>query len=377
MCSLDVLLDFGYVIVQKRLSSARYLMKVGIGVASLFLGIGSLVGSVTYEGFTLSGDSNGSPVIPFFINGFACLGLVSLALGILLEIYEHLWGEASKGNRAKSIDLRSLSVSTPPVLSKSFPSLIESSGIHDDLFLERRPGESQTDWLARATGALSKFAQENLVKINDFESDHPLAIGALAHVPHCFSLGFLVANRRLVHYYCWNRDSKKSEKSRWVDCRDQRTRGQSIRGRVNVIQSEHVNKPEDVTKIGLSIEMSIPSNPENFLEKIGADVVYQVGLKNQSIGNLFSEKEQVKIISEIRWLINNEILIRYKNLEELHLSITGQASFIMRLGADMNQNHLPKVIKVYHFENQNYPWCFELSPNNDNVQFSVLVNEEV
>ncbi|CAH7232075.1 SAVED domain-containing protein [Vibrio chagasii] len=376
MPNLDVVLDFGYVIAQKRLSSARYLMKIGISVAGLFLGLGSLVGSVSYDGFTLSADSNSSPVIPFVINGFACLGLVSLAIGILLELYEHLWGEASKGNRAKSIDLRSLAVAKAPTLSKSFPSLVESSGIHDTLYLEAKSGENRTEWLTRSTKALSKFAQEDLVKINDFESDHPLAMGALAHVPHCFSLGFLVANRRLVHYYCWNRDSKKVEKSRWVDCRDKRTRGQSTSGQVNVIQSEHVTTAEDVTKIGLSIELSIPSNPQNYLEKTGVDVVYQIGLKNQSIGNLFSEKEQVKIVCEIRELINNDILTQYKNLEELHLSITGQASFIMRLGADMNQNHLPKIIKVYHFENQNYPWYFELSPNRDSVQFSELTTEE-
>lgn len=376
MPNLDVVLDFGYVIVQRRLSSARYLMKAGIGIAGIFLGIGSLVGSFSYEGFTFSADSNSSPVIPFIINGFAFLGLCCLTIGMLLEVYERFWGEASKGNRAKSIDLRSLAVAKAPTLSKSFPSSVESSGIHDALFLEKKPGESLTDWLTRSTRALSKFAQEDLVKINDFESEHPLAIGALAHVPHCFALGFLVANRRLVHYYCWNRDSKKTEKSRWIDCRDQRTRGQSISGQVNVLQSEHVTKIEDVTKIGLSIELSIPSSPEKFLEQTGVDVVYQIGLKNQSIGNLFSEKEQVKIVCEIRELINNNIFTRYKNVKELHLSITGQASFIMRLAADMNQNHLPKAIKVYHFEKQNYPWYFELSPNSDSVKFSVLINEE-
>ncbi len=180
MPNLDVVLDFGYVIAQKRLSSARYLMKVGISVAGLFLGLGSLVGSVSYDGFTLSADSNSSPVIPFIINGFACLGLVSLAIGILLELYEHLWGEASKGNRAKSIDLRSLAVAKAPTLSKSFPSLVESSGIHDTLYLEAKSGENRTEWLTRSTEALSKFAQEDLVKINDFESDHPLAMGGFS-----------------------------------------------------------------------------------------------------------------------------------------------------------------------------------------------------
>jgi hypothetical protein len=369
---MDVLLDFLYVIFQRRLSSARYLIKSGLSIALVFLGVGSLVGSVSYEGFSLNIDSGSSSVIPFIVNSFAIIGLISLVAGTLLEIYERFWGEASKDNRAKSIDLRSLSQANAPKLSKSFPSLVESAGIHNDLFLIQHSDESLSNWLQRSTTALTSFAKDDLVKINHYESDHPLALGALAHVPHCFALGFLIANRRLAHYYCWNRDRNKSDKSRWIDCRDKRTKGQSTNGFVKTVMSSDVDTPEEVKKLGLSIEMSITSKPEDFLTKIGLDAVCQIGLENQDIGNLFSEKEQVKIIGEIRTLLNNDLFKKYPKIEELHITITAQASFVMRFGADLNQNHFPSVIKVYHFENQKYPWCFNVSPNKTDVEYSVL-----
>jgi len=347
-------------------------MKSGISIATIFLSLGSLAGSVSYQGFNLNIDSGSSSVIPFIINLFAIIGLIILVLGILLEIHEHLCGEASKGNRAKGIDLRSLSQANPPKLSKSFPSLIESAGIHDDLYLIQKSDESLSNWLQRSTTALSHFAKNNLVKINQHESDHPLALGALAHVPHCFSLGFLISNKRLVNYYCWNRDLNKNDKSRWIDCRDKRTKGQSTSDFVKTVMSSNIDTPQEVKKLGLSIEMSITSNPENFLTKIGLDAVCKIGLKDQAIGNLFSEKEQVKIIGEIRKLLNNDLFKKYPNIEELHITITAQASFIMRFGADFNQNHFPSVIKIYHFENQKYPWCFNVSPNKTDIEYSVL-----
>lgn len=372
LSKIEILLDFLYVIFQRRLSSARYLIKSGISVATIFLGLGSLAGSVSYQGFNLNIDSGSSSVIPFIVNFFAIIGLISLVIGILLEFYGHIWGEASKGNRAKSIDLRSLSQANPPKLSKSFPSLIESSGIHDDLFLIQNSDDSLSDWLQRSTTALNHFAKDNLVKINQYESEHPLALGALAHVPHCFSLGFLIANKRLTNYYCWNRDLNKNNKSRWIDCREKRTKGQSTSGFVKTVMSNNVNNPQEVKKLGLSIEMSITSNPKNFLTKIGLDAVCKIGLKDQTIGNLFSEKEQVKIVGEIRKLLNNDLFKKYPNIEELHITITAQASFIMRFGADCNQNHFPSVIKVYHFENKKYPWCFNMSPNKTDIKYSVL-----
>jgi|GEM_PF-3055516 len=370
MAVMDIILDFLYVLIQRRLSSARKLLQTGLAVAGISLGVGSLVGSISFNGFSITADSNSSPIFPILINALFFLGLLFLMAGFLLELYERFLGEASQAHRGKSVDLRSLPKASAPNLSKSFPLTIESSGVHEDLYLYQYNDENLSDWLLRSTTALSRFSKESLARLNEFENEHPLSIGAIAHVPHCFALGFLIANRRQVNYYCWNRDQKKENKSRWIDCRDKRTRGQSIKKNINVIQADSINTPLDVRKLGLSIELSIPSNPENFLNLVGLDAVCQIGLPNQYIGNLFSEKEQVKIISEIRWLLNNELLKNFCNLEELHLTITAQASFIMRFGADLNQNHMPRIIKVHHFDRSIYPWCFILSPNSDNLEFA-------
>ncbi len=371
---IDIILDFLYVIAQIRLSAARKLMQVGFAIASLALGFGSLVFSMTFNGIVFTADTDSSMVSPILINMFLIIGELALVSGILLEIYQHFLGEASQAKRAKSIDLRSLPKGHAPQLSKVFSQTIESSGTRKSLYLQQQNGESLNDWLDRSTNALTTFAQNELNELNQHDSEHPLALGAIAHVPHCFTLGFLVANRRLVNYYCWDRDSKKEEKSRWIDCRDKRTRGQSISGQVKTYLSGNISSDKDVRKLGLSIELSIPSVAEVFLEKVNLDAVCQIKLPKQYIGNLFSEKEQVKVISEIRELMNNQLLKQYSNVAELHITITGQNSFIMRFAADLNQNHIPSVINVYHFEKNNYPWFFSLSPNSDEVKYSLLTN---
>ncbi|OCQ17949.1 hypothetical protein A7985_25060 [Pseudoalteromonas luteoviolacea] len=368
----DVILDFLYVIAQRRLSAARKLMQVGLAVAVAALGVGSLVFSMSYNGIVLTADTKGSAVAPFLINILLVIGELALVSGIALEVYQQFFGEGSSAKRAKSIDLRSLSKGSAPKLSTEFSNTIEASGTRESLFLQQKTDESLEDWLDRSTQALTNFAQTELVELNQHESEHPLAIGAIAHIPHCFTLGFLVANRRLVNYYCWDRDSKKEEKSRWVDTRDKRTRGQSTSEGIKHFLSERIDDEKEVKRLGLSIELSIKSDPEVFLEKTELDAVCQIKLPKQYIGNLFSEKEQVKIISEIRDLINNQLLKKYSNVEELHITITAQNSFIIRFAADLNQNHIPSSIKIYHFENNSYPWCFNLSPNCDELSFTVF-----
>lgn len=371
MSKFEVLLDFLYVIAQRRLSSARYLMKSGGYILVGCLGIGSAVGSITNGTFTLTADSSSSPVLSIIINFVVIIGIICFTVGFIIEVYERLVGEAATKNRSKSIDLRSLSQAHAPKLSRSFPSLIESSGIQEDLYLAPKGNEVLSDWLSRSTLALNYFAKNHLSRLNKYENEHPLALGAQAHVPHCFVLGFLIANRRLINYYCWNRDLNKDDKSRWIDCRDRRTKGLSTDSHIKTILASNIDDKSKVKKLGLSIEVSIASNPDSFMSTVGLDAVCQIGVKNQTVGNLFSEKEQVKIINEIRYLLNNT-LKSHPVLTELHITITAQASFIMRLGADFNQNHFPPVIKVYHFENQGYPWCFNVSPNKDSVEYSML-----
>ncbi|WP_074214352.1 SAVED domain-containing protein [Salinivibrio sp. ES.052] len=346
-------------------------MMSGISIAGACLGIGSIMGSISNDSLTITLDNNSSPLSSIFINVFFVLGVLSFLVGSLIELYERLVGEAAVSNRAKSIDLRSLGQASAPKLSRAFPLQIEESGLHYDLFLCRLEGENLDSWLERSKRALEVFSSESLERINSHESEHPLALGAQAHIPHCFTIGFMVANRRLVNFYCWSRDKNKDEKSRWIDTRDKRTRGKTIIGFTKTLIAQHIDDDTNVKKLGLSLEISIPSNPTIFMTQLKLDACTQIKVKHQYVGNLFSEKEQVNIITEIRSLLNNNLFKRFPNLRELHITITGQASFVMRLGADFNQNHFPKVIKVYHFENNTYPWCFCLSPNNKSIQYLI------
>ena len=317
---------------------------------------GSIVISFINGNISVTVDSSSSPIASLLLNGLLALSIFIVLAGLFLELYQQFFGEASQRNRAKSIDLCSLSGSSPPLLSAASGNTVESSGVHNDLFLTQDKGDTLSQWLRKSSISLQQFAEIDLQRLNKHEADHPLALGAIGHVPHCFVLGFLVGNKRLVHYYCWNREAKKEERSRWIDCRDKRTRGQSTDGRTHLLTAGHVSNDSDVTKLGISIEISIPSNTELFMNDQQLDACAQISVKKQYIGNVFSERGQVKIVEEIRCYLNTELFQRFENLEELHLTITAQASFVMRLGADFNQNHFPSIIKIHHFDRTSYPW---------------------
>lgn len=269
--------------------------------------------------------------------------------------------------RAKSIDLRSLDGAAAPTLADTFPSTIETTGLHQDLFLWEEPNKSKEQWLAHCCKTFIKFHTEILRRLNSFEPQKPLALGAIAHVPHCFILGYLVGNKRLVNYYCWQRNTQKQGKERWIDCRDVRSKGQNL---CPITYTSDIENNTEVNRIGISIEISMPNDEKKFLSNLDLDLVIKIKVKNQHIGNMFSDVEQANLVSEIREQINS-IFTQYKNIKELHLTITAQCSLVMRLGADFNQNHLRIPIYVYHFENKKYPWAFCLN-NHDKFDITYI-----
>ncbi|EGQ8923930.1 SAVED domain-containing protein [Vibrio parahaemolyticus] len=359
---VNVVLDFVYVICQKRLSSARLLIKTGAGILAATIGIGSIVAALSYNGISLSTNSNEPVVSPLLINFAAAIGLLSLVMGICLEIYERIWGEAAKNNRSKSIDLRSLNNSHAPKLCDQFETTIDQAGLHDDLYLDQNLNEPIKDWLSRTCAQFDDFSSVKLAKMNRHEPMKPLAMGALAHVPQSFVLGFLVGNRRLVNYYCWNRDNERPQKNKWVDTRDARDRGTRITQDIGLFFKQGI-EANNVTKWGLSIEVSFNNDHDHFMKDLNLDAVSKLEVKQKDIGNLFSEVAQVAIVTRVRSYIN-ETMKMFPQLKEIHITITGQASFVMRLGADFNQNHLP-TIKIHHFDrnSNNYPWCLVLNPS--------------
>ncbi|MDV5393028.1 SAVED domain-containing protein [Shewanella xiamenensis] len=355
------ILDFLYVICQRRLSAARYLISSSLKLFGLTVGV-SLVVNVSHGDFGILIDPNSSPVANLFVNIAYLIALLVFSCGAFLEFKERLYGEASSTKRAKSIDLRSLNNSPAIKLCDQFEVTIDQAGLHDDLYLDQQLNESTVDWLSRTCKQFDDFASIKLANMNKHEPMKPLALGALAHVPQCFVLGFLVGNRRLVNYYCWNRDNERPQKNKWVDTRDSRDRGTRIKKEVALLYKNGIN-PNNVVRWGLSIEVSFNNDHNNFMTDLNLDAVSKIEVEQKGVGNLFSEVAQVGVVSRIRSYIN-ETMRTFPQLKEIHITITGQASFLMRLGADFNQNHLP-TIKIYHFDRNNntYPWCLVLNPS--------------
>ncbi|MCC4815433.1 SAVED domain-containing protein [Vibrio lentus] len=363
------LLDFLYVICQKRLSSARYLMTSSLRLVLITAGV-SFVINISHGDLNIVIDPYSSSIASMLTNLGYMIGILMFCVGCCIEIYERIKGEASSSKRAKSIDLRSLTNSPAPKLCDQFEMTIDQAGLHDELYLEQKSQEPTTDWLSRSCDRLGDFKLKKLSTMNTHEPMKPLSLGSLAHIPQCFTLGFLVGNRRLVNYYCWNRDKSRPQKGRWVDTRDARDRGVRLKDEFTLTFKDG-QEASDVTKWGLSIEISFGNDHVNFMNDVGLDAVSKLEVKNKDVGNLFSEVAQVEIVSSIRNYINSTIP-SFPNLKEIHLTITGQASFIMRLGGEFDQNHFQFIKKIHHFEqsSQSYPWCLVLDPaSNSPVQF--------
>lgn len=359
----DQILDFAYVIIQRRLSSARYLIKTGFLL--LMISSPSLVLKINKGDYSLLIDTASTPISDIVFLIICYVGIASILTGITFEIKERYLGEAAKINRSKSIDLRSLDGAAAPTLADTYSNIIETTGLHQDLFLLREREQDLDQWLDSSTRALLNFSDNILRRLNSYEPQKPLALGAIAHVPHCFVLGFLVGNKRLANFYCWQRDSKKKSNNRWIDCRDIRTKGQQL---ISTLIENKKNGSNN--RAGISIEISMENDIDNFMRHLNLDIALKLEVKNKYIGNMFSEREQVNIICEIRNRIN-DLINENRNINELHITITGQCSFVMRLGSDFNQNHLNMPIYIYHYEKNAYPWAFIINkPKKFDISFT-------
>ena len=364
---IDQFLDFCYVIIQRRLSGARCLMGAGLKLFAAS-GIGSLALQLSHGDYSFvidtASDSRGEVILMIG----AYFGLLIFLVGVCLEIYALCSGDAAVENRSKSIDLRSLDGAAAPTLCSSFKSTIEPGGIHDDLFLCKGRTQTISDWLEDTRTKLEYFHDKSLQKLNGFEPNKPLALGAIAHVPHCFILGYLIGNKRLVNYYCWNRNSEKNKKARWIDCRDVRTRGQQFECS-EVLENQMVNDVQ-VSSLGISVEISFVNDLDYFLQSLSLDRAITFSVDDKYVGNMFSDVEQSKFVESLRNKLNNTLLKKYPNLTEIHITSMAQSSLIMRIGAEFNQNHLNKDIYIHHYDGANYPWALKINQNKD-IEFII------
>lgn len=353
--------------VKRKRNTGLALVKIGLYATPLWIII---------RGIYLSYSSTDTSSLTIYIQNvisdpsvFDWLGALVIVVGLILILHERFYGEAAPHNRAKSVDMRSLKGALAPKLCDTFSATIDQAGLVDDLYFvediyidgkEREP----LSFLPVVTQKLEGFSRSFLPKARK-EPTKPIALGSIAHVPFCFALGFIVGNKSLTNFFCWNR-----EKREWVDCRDKLDSGLSAE--FEITQAKAVAN-ENVTTIGLSIEISFHSDEAVFSAFLGLDRCVKVYVKNQFVGNIFSDEEQARLVSQIRDYVNKSLIKNFPNITELHLTIMAQASFVMRLGSEFNQNHIPKIF-VYHFrpDRENcYPWRLELTPGLEKIDWCI------
>lgn len=207
-----------------------------------------------------------------------------------------------------------------------------------------------TDWREAITGKLRSI-HDFLEQSGRSNPDMKLAIGAIAHVPLLAAIGYYLTNRTGAIFYCWNRDKRA-----WINTEDHTDTGK--RFHIECIKGE-----SNAQQVGIILQCSIPVNTDEFLEQTNCKACYLVSLDKVALGNLFSAHEQQRLCREFRELYNQTIRPQHPKINRLDVTIAAQPSFVMRLGGEFNQNHMPEEIRVWHFENQKYPWSLSIFPH--------------
>lgn len=362
---LNLIKEILFRIFPKR-SVGSTLLRAGISLLSLCALAGFTIQYTHPNGMGLSFSDGGGALPTWLVVIFGILSILMVVLGVVLLVADWFKERNERKHKAKGITLLSLNHSSPPQLEAQFYQTIESSRTSQNSNLIKKENESDTEWLHRSECSINNINNSVIKELELENSNLVLAIGALAHVPHVFGVGFLLANRRNINYYCWDRDRKDKENNNWLDVRNI----MGFKAQFNhKLKRAHQNS--EINKIGLSIEVSMNNDESNFMDKLSLDAVATIHVEDKKIGNLFSYEAQMSLVTGIRDYLNNEIFGQYKSIQELHLTIMGQASFIMRLASEFNQNHFPAVIKVHHYEKQGYPWCAVMQPNNPEITFEM------
>lgn len=214
-----------------------------------------------------------------------------------------------------------------------------------------------------------KSVDEFLEQSGRSNPDMKLAVGAIAHAPLLAAIGYYLTNRSNAIFYCWNRDKRS-----WINTEDYTDSNKHFR-------IECVNSRVHAQQVGIVLQCSIPINISEFLESTGCETCYLVTLNDIGLGNLFSAHEQQRLCREFRNLYNNTIRPQHPTIKQIDITISAQASFVMRLGAEFNQNHMPERVRVWHFENRKYPWSLSIFPHKKlhpiNIEWNTKVIEDI
>jgi hypothetical protein len=140
-----------------------------------------------------------------------------------------------------------------------------------------------------------------------------------------------------LHVADWNRQKNKWHFSTDLD------NGDKV-----IIDSSGLS--ESGRSVNIIIALNLPVN----IEKVYSDFPSGDNCKiywednKPSYDRLCSAEKQERIINEILSFINSNILAYKRDLKEIKIFVAAQASCIFRLGAALNQGHLPQIT-FYHY----------------------------
>jgi hypothetical protein len=175
-----------------------------------------------------------------------------------------------------------------------------------------------------------------------------IVYSGVAPVPMIAAAGHTISNMQNVGVADWNRQKKKWHFSTELDD------GEiiSFNSKITTSQKSSVN---------LLISLSLPLDKIKIESDFPGLSYYQVawGNKEAKHDKLNSSDKQERIVAEILSFINSEILPANSSLTNLNVFVAAQSSFVFRLGAALNQGHLPKIT-FYHYNpdhaEKHHPW---------------------
>ena len=199
---------------------------------------------------------------------------------------------------------------------------------------------------------------ENICRLPQFINDSGKTLnnakkhilyGGVAPVPMVALAGHVISNMQNVHVGDWDR-----EKGKWhfnTDFDD----GEKLKFEKIRIKSF------EVTRVAIAMSFSIPIRMNLIEGEFPENAVYKVSFKSEKHGYdiACSALKQMRLAKDILEFINNDIIPRYPNLDQIDMFITGQTSLVFKVGSMLNQGHLPKIV-FHHFnpksEKAKHPW---------------------
>ena len=176
-----------------------------------------------------------------------------------------------------------------------------------------------------------------------------LVYAGVAPVPMVAAAGHILGNMQNIHVADWDRRNKK-----W-HFNDEFDDGEQL-----VFVDLRTSK-KNLKSVSIIISLSLPISYESVYRDFPDSNSYGVKLESGKYGydQICSNRKQERFALDILCFINNEIIPNYPELQRINFFVAAQSSFVFRLGASLNQGHLPKLL-FHHFNpelsERKHPW---------------------